>query len=135
MEKLTISKRLARRHLGLSYASLGQPLGISESAVRQFIKRNNVRILYLDILQDEFGINRNWVETGEGEMIITTSQVNEPKPKYGNSRNESGIRLLSMIQDYVPSAMQDVVKKLNDELIDLYEYKELYLRAKADYKP
>lgn len=63
----------ARKEKGLSLSALGDAINMSEAGVRQFLKRDNVRDLYLDVFEENFGISKQWVKTGEGEMIISNT--------------------------------------------------------------
>lgn len=116
----------------ISYSDIQKSLNKKYDAVVKAVKRESLDSLQLEKISRDFGINSNWLETGEGEMLVSNDKVSEPAAAYGG---ESGMRLLSLIDGYIPEGMQDVVKKLKDELVDLYEYKELYYKAKEAYRP
>lgn len=116
---------------GLSYKDLAQIIGgISGDAIRKAVQRNNLKGKYLQTISDNLGISRSWLETGVGVMNAT--DATDLIDRYSS---ESGMRLIGLVDEYIPEEMQDVVKKLKDELADLYEYKELYYKAKEAYRP
>ena len=86
----TIGERLeyVRREKGLSNQSMADLLesDITGDAIRKGIRRDKVRTVYVRILSDKLGINRDWLETGEGEMVLKDGlTVNEPQDAYGDS--------------------------------------------------
>lgn len=72
-----ISKRLsfARKNLGLTYKDLGEMVGITESGMRLSIKRNNIKEYYINIISDKTGINKDWLVSGEGEMMKSKNET------------------------------------------------------------
>jgi len=112
---------LARKHLKFSFKRLGDYIDVSEAGVRAFIERNNVRDLYLDIFEKKLGISKNWIETGEGDMILQTV---EPV------HQETILRFHEMMKPHLPEDLLEVWELKRKEIIDLLEYKEAYIRAK-----
>lgn len=65
---------------GLSYNQLASLIGnVSGDAIRKAIQRDNLKEYYINILSDKLGINKNWIETGEGEIYVQSKnvQINE----------------------------------------------------------
>ena len=59
----------------LSLKQVGDVLGISESSVSNIERgRNNPSGSTLTLFCEKFGVNRHWLETGEGDMFL-------PKPE------------------------------------------------------
>ena len=68
----------ARKAKGLTLKQLGDIIGISESAVSNIERgRNKPSGSTLILLCEKLGINREWLETGEGEMFEPTTQQDE----------------------------------------------------------
>ena len=65
----------ARKAKGLTLKQLGTLLGISESAVSNIERgRNKPSGSTLMLLCDNLGVNREWLETGKGDMFQPHSQ-------------------------------------------------------------
>ena len=68
----------ARKAKGLTLKQLGDIIGISESAVSNIERgRNKPSGSTLILLCEKLGINRAWLETGEGEMFAPTTEQAE----------------------------------------------------------
>lgn len=125
---MTRAERLeaARRYLKLTYQNMGDVINMSGAGVRKFIERDNVRDLYLDIFQKEFGISTNWVETGSGEMIVSTT--GESDPEYNCNKVLS---LIESNKENIPhsydqihhcvSHLQNELTNTKDKLIEQFE--------------
>ena len=75
MEKRIQATRKAK---GLTLKQLGDIIGISESAVSNIERgRNKPSGSTLMLLCEKLGINRAWLETGEGEMFDKANQPDE----------------------------------------------------------
>lgn len=60
-----------REKLGLSQDALGKALGIGRSAISRIESGTNALTeANIKLLCQEFGVNRSWLETGTGEMLI-----------------------------------------------------------------
>lgn len=59
-----------RTTLNLTQEEFGQKLGVSRGVITN-IELNRVppKDLFVDLICDVFGVNRKWLETGEGEMF------------------------------------------------------------------
>ena len=68
----------ARKAKGLTLKQLGNIIGISESAVSNIERgRNKPSGSTLILLCEKLGINREWLETGEGEMFAPDAEQAE----------------------------------------------------------
>ena len=119
----------ARKAKGLTLKQLGDIIGISESAVSNIERgRNKPSGSTLILLCEKLGINREWLETGEGEMFEPTTQQDETA------------KLIESISD--SPAMRSLLAtwaQLSDENKAVFErfaadYVEDYMRRKAEAK-
>ena len=59
-----------RKHLGLSQRQFGERIGLQRGAVTNYeLGRNKPTETVRQMICREFGVRRNWLETGEGEMF------------------------------------------------------------------
>ena len=64
-----------RKTLGLSQKAFGEKLGLSRSAINNIDSKSvPLKPLFLDLLCTVFSVNRDWLETGEGDMFIASSE-------------------------------------------------------------
>lgn len=137
----TKSDRLdaARREKRLSYAAMAKAIDISPDGVRKMIERDSVRDLYLNIFEEKFGISRNWVETGEGEMFVS-SRVSEPVAAYGDvlsvlQSHKAQIPEFERIFSEVSAMKRDLEQTKNKLITALQKYNELLeIIREAGYK-
>lgn len=117
----------ARKAKGLTLKQLGDIIGISESAVSNIERgRNKPSGSTLILLCEKLGINRAWLETGEGEMFAPTTEQAETA------------RMIEAISD--SPAMRSLLAtwaQLSDENKAVFErfaadYVEDYNRRKAE---
>ena len=117
----------ARKAKGLTLKQLGDIIGISESAVSNIERgRNKPSGSTLILLCEKLGINREWLETGEGEMFAPEAEQAEIA------------RMIESISD--SPAMRSLLStwaQLSDENKAVFErfaadYVEDYNRRKAD---
>lgn len=117
----------ARKAKGLTLKQLGDIIGISESAVSNIERgRNKPSGSTLILLCEKLGINREWLETGEGEMFAPTTEQAETA------------KLIESISD--SPAMRSLLAtwaQLSDENKAVFErfaadYVEDYNRRKAE---
>lgn len=67
-----------RTSLGLSQEEFGKKIGISKSGVSSIEnEQRNVTNKHIKLLVLEFGVNEEWLRTGEGEMFIKLSRDDE----------------------------------------------------------
>ena len=95
----TLNERIKaiRKASGLNQANFGAKIGIGMSAVSLLESgTNNPSDQTLKLICSEFGINRHWLETGEGDMI--------------DSRVESDIELLTRTMEGQSEAKKRLVR-------------------------
>ena len=117
----------ARKAKGLTLKQLGDIIGISESAVSNIERgRNKPSGSTLILLCEKLGIDREWLETGEGDMFAPTAEQAETA------------RMIESISE--SPAMRSLLAawaQLNDENKAVFErfaadYVEDYNRRKAE---
>lgn len=117
----------ARKAKGLTLKQLGDIIGISESAVSNIERgRNKPSGSTLILLCEKLGIDREWLETGEGDMFAPVSEQDETA------------KLIESISD--SPAMRSLLAtwaQLSDENKAVFErfaadYVEDYNRRKAE---
>ena len=117
----------ARKAKGLTLKQLGDIIGIYESAVSNIERgRNKPSGSTLILLCEKLGIDREWLETGEGEMFAPTTEQAETA------------RMIEAISD--SPAMRSLLAtwaQLSDENKAVFErfaadYVEDYNRRKAE---
>jgi transcriptional regulator with XRE-family HTH domain len=85
---MTIGERLiqVREKLGYGQTEFAVYLGISQSKLsRQETNNIGPQIDYMQILNERFHVNINWIISGTGQMILDNSNVDvmaEPATKY-----------------------------------------------------
>lgn len=80
----------ARLALGLLQEDMANSLKISQCTYSQF--ETGGRVLqprYIQSLEKLFGISSHWLETGEGDMFIKSSQEDEFLEAYNSLTDES----------------------------------------------
>ena len=124
MEKRIQAVRKAK---GLTLKQLGDIIGISESAVSNIERgRNKPSGSTLILLCEKLGIDREWLETGEGEMFAPTTEQAETA------------KLIESISDSpVMRSLLATWAQLSDENKAVFErfasdYVEDYNRRKAE---
>lgn len=66
--------RLARETLNLSQAKFGEAAGVGLGVIKNIdYNKTEPNSLYFDLLCKAHGINKIWLETGDGEMFKTPS--------------------------------------------------------------
>ena len=91
-----------RKELGLTQRQFGERIGVQRGTVTNYeIGRNIPTETVRLMICREYGVKREWLETGEGEMFEEKSrkeQVKEISEKYLNKENEIfRSRLISVI--------------------------------------
>ena len=116
-----------RKAMRLTLKQVGDALGISESSVSNIERgRNNPSGSTLTLFCDKFGINRHWLETGEGEMFHAKPEPDPEYPPIIQAALRSYMRLnaqersaLDKFLDALVAEYGDAAKrKAHDDLID-----------------
>ena len=93
---------ILRKELGMTQRQFGEKIGVQRGTVTNYelgrnIPTETVRLM----ICREYGVNREWLETGKGEMLAEKErydQVWEISEKYMNDENEMfRRRLISVI--------------------------------------
>ena len=100
--------KAVREALQLSQREFGEKLGVSRDVISNIeYERVLPKALFLQHLCQQFGINGDWLETGEGEMFIAYA-----KPE--NKMDE----VLAVFKSLKP-AFQDCALEQMKKLVDL----------------
>ncbi len=68
--------RMLREHLSLSQEEFGKQLGVSRSVIKNIdYKKTKPKELFVDLLCNVFHANREWLETGKGDMFTASSET------------------------------------------------------------
>ena len=80
--------RLARETLNLSQAKFGEAAGVGLGVIKNIdYNKTEPNSLYFDLLCKAHGINKIWIETGDGEMFKTPSIDEEIAEFVGTALN------------------------------------------------
>lgn len=74
----------ARKQLGLSNRELGELFGITSDAVNKSIKRDSIKAIYINTFSDKYGISKDWIIEGKGEMKLATKKKEVNSAYYSN---------------------------------------------------
>ncbi|TDO67092.1 phage repressor protein C with HTH and peptisase S24 domain [Flavobacterium chryseum] len=82
----TIAERFeyARKQLGLSYRAIGELFEVTSDAVNKSIKRDSIKALYINTFSDKYGISKDWILKGEGEMKTENENSNLKRLTFSN---------------------------------------------------
>ena len=70
--------KLLRKHFKMTQAEFGTKIGVSRDVINNFENKSVVPSEpVIRLIVHEFGVNRTWLETGEGEMLKDTSPEDE----------------------------------------------------------
>lgn len=74
----------------LSNTSIGQVMGYrSKNYVSDCLsEKSNISDLFLDELQKHFNINKEWIKTGEGDMIISKKPYHQQRLEIKNNKSK-----------------------------------------------
>lgn len=69
---------MLRKHFKMTQAEFGAKIGVSRDVINNFENKSVVPSEpVIRLIVHEFGVNRTWLETGEGEMLKDTSPEDE----------------------------------------------------------
>ena len=111
----------ARKAKGLTLKQLGDIIGISESAVSNIERgRNKPSGSTLILLCEKLGIDREWLETGEGEMFAPTTEQAETAKLIESISDSPAMRSLLATWAQLSDENKAVFKKFAADYIDDY---------------
>lgn len=103
-----------RLALGLSQEEFGRRLGVGRGAITN-IEFNKVepKPLFVDLICREFGVNREWLETGEGEMLRHMSTEKELEYVFQEIHASDDPTIRAIIRTYwgLPDDAKEIVKQ------------------------
>lgn len=126
-----------RKTLGYTQAEFGSKIGLSRDEVSNIeIGRSSLRVTTIPVICNVLGVNRTWLETGEGEMFVSedTNILNRLAEEFNLSRSEE-----ALIATFVQLPAQDraailrYVRTLADNLPNVDPDEEEAEQIKQDY--
>ena len=130
-----------RKTLGYTQAEFGGKIGLSRDEVSNIeIGRSPVRSTTVPVICNVLGVNRVWLETGEGEMFVSdgASILNRLATEYNlSSAEEAVVAAFVQLPPQDRAAILRYVKALADEIYsrqsdeqEAEAVKQEYLRMK-----
>jgi len=136
----TIGNRLeyVRKQKGLTYSQLADYVGITGDAIRIAIKRDKVKDYYVNVFSEKLEINREWLLTGEGDVLGSSPTNIEAVKNYlkqhevelpvtTNQSSElvfSGFRELAEARLSIIDLLKTENNRLNAELLALQKLQD-----------
>ena len=110
-----------RTTLNLTQEEFGQKLGVSRGVITNIeLDRVPPKDLFIDLICDVFGVNRKWLETGEGEMFQDISEDLQFEKlcteiaKSDDTMLKNAMKLYWGLSDESKKAVWDFVKALQN---------------------
>lgn len=110
--------REVREHFGLSMEKFGSRIGIGKASISLLESgKNNPSVQTITLICREFGVNEQWLRTGEGEMFEQTraSVLDRLSTKYDLSREQRSV--IEAFLDLDPQE-RDVILKYVHNVFD-----------------
>lgn len=110
--------REVREHFGLSMEKFGSRIGIGKASISLLESgKNNPSIQTITLICREFGVNEQWLRTGEGEMFEQTraSVLDRLSTEYDLSREQRSV--IEAFLDLDPQE-RDVILKYVHNVFD-----------------
>ena len=110
--------REVRQHFGLSMEKFGSRIGIGKSSISLLESgKNNPSVQTITLICREFGVNEQWLRTGEGEMFEQTraSVLDRLSTEYDLSREQRSV--IEAFLDLDPQE-RDVILKYVHNVFD-----------------
>ena len=110
--------REVREHFGLSMEKFGSRIGIGKASISLLESgKNNPSVQTITLICREFGVNEQWLRTGEGEMFEQTraSVLDRLSTEYDLSREQRSV--IEAFLDLDPQE-RDVILKCEDNVFD-----------------
>ena len=125
----------ARKAKGLTLKQLGDIIGISESAVSNIERgRNKPSGSTLILLCEKLGIDREWLETGEGDMFAPVSEQVETARMIESISDSPAMRSLLATWAQLSDENKAVFERFAADYVEDYNRRtgvEKDIRAKA----
>lgn len=110
--------REVREHFGLSMEKFGSRIGIGKASISLLESgKNNPSVQTITLICREFGVNEQWLRTGEGEMFEQTraSMLDRLSTEYDLSREQRSV--IEAFLDLDPQE-RDVILKYVHNVFD-----------------
>lgn len=110
--------REVREHFGLSMEKFGSRIGIGKASISLLESgKNNPSVQTITLICREFGVNEQWLRTGEGEMFEQTraSVLDRLSTEYNLSREQRSV--IEAFLDLDPQE-RDVILKYVHNVFD-----------------
>jgi transcriptional regulator with XRE-family HTH domain len=110
--------REVREHFGLSMEKFGSRIGIGKASISLLESgKNNPSVQTITLICREFGVNEQWLRTGEGEMFEQTraSVLDRLSAEYDLSREQRSV--IEAFLDLDPQE-RDVILKYVHNVFD-----------------
>lgn len=110
--------REVREHFGLSMEKFGSRIGIGKASISLLESgKNNPSVQTITLICREFGVNEQWLRTGEGEMFEQTraSVLDRLSTEYDLSREQRSV--IEAFLDLDPQE-RDVILKYVHNVFD-----------------
>lgn len=114
-----------RKALNLSQDEFGKRLGLTRGAITNIeLNKTELKPLLFDLICREFGVNEEWLRTGEGEMFLPITRDEEIEEFIG--------RLLHDESDSFRKRLISVLAKLTEDEWKILEKKARQLVAEDE---
>lgn len=111
--------RKARKALDLTQREFAERIGMKSNTIATYeMGRATPSDAAINNICKEFGINENWLRTGEGEMLIPapTSELDALAAKYPNMTHETYVFVEKLVS--LPKASQDIIMGFLREVVE-----------------
>lgn len=110
-----------RLKLGLSQEDFGRRLGVGRGAITN-IELNKVepKPLFVDLICEQFRVNKEWLETGDGPMLADTLPEDELATIWAQIKTSDDDLIKAIIKSYWQLSDSDkaAVRKMVDKMVD-----------------
>lgn len=118
MESINSRVNEARLNLGLSHAGFAKKLGVSASGVTKIVTGVNPVTEQMKLaIVNTFGVNKTWLETGEGEMFSTSDDLGAELGRVFAEKNDFAKSLLLAFAKLGPeewAVLEKIIKSLKE---------------------
>lgn len=150
---MTINERFkeVRVKLNKTQAEFGEQCGLGRAVIANIENnRSPVTPLYIKVVVDNFGVNENWLRTGEGSMFVQTKDdyINQLVQRYKGSdllkkvieafinlNDEERKAVLKFIDNLDPEPTDSIIHGSNLKLNEREEDVSMYARNQDDTTP